>query len=121
MTASRMRGRVLNGIRPRSAVMSESAGIGELDLALAAMLTTMTIAIVWIIAYQWRRARVAAYNARLKQLMIERGMSASEIERVLNADGASDRGKRPHAPGVAGIGCALDTDCCAGDANMRRG
>jgi len=34
---------------------------------------------------QWRKVRVAAYNARLKQLMIERGMSASEIRAVLQA------------------------------------
>jgi len=34
---------------------------------------------------QWRKAREAAYNARLKQLMIEQGMSADEIERVLIA------------------------------------
>jgi hypothetical protein len=43
----------------------------------------------WIcvtIAVQWRRAREAAYNARLKQLMIERGMSAAEIKTVLEAD-----------------------------------
>lgn len=39
---------------------------------------------------QWRKAREAAYNARLKQLMIERGMSADEIERVLSAGGAEE-------------------------------
>jgi hypothetical protein len=110
-----MRGRVLKVIRLRSVVMS------GLDLALAAIMMPMTVAIVWVIAYQWRKTRVAAYNARLKQLMIERGMSASEIERVLRADGASDVGKRPGAQGVAGIGCALDTDCCAGDPKLKRG
>lgn len=38
------------------------------------------------IAVQWRKARESAYNARLKQLMIERGMSAAEIKTVLEAD-----------------------------------
>jgi len=93
----------------------------EFDIAMAVIMVTMTVAVVWIIAYQWRRTRVAAYNARLKQLMIERGMSASEIERVLKAEGGSDVGKRSHAQGVAGIGCALDTDCCANDAKVKRG
>ena len=36
---------------------------------------------------QWRKAQEAAYNARLKQLMIERGMTADEIRQVLEADG----------------------------------
>ena len=36
---------------------------------------------------QWRKTRVAAYNAKLKQVMIERGMSADEIQRILEAGG----------------------------------
>jgi biopolymer transport protein ExbB/TolQ len=63
------------------------ASVNEFDVALASVLVGMAIAVVWIIAHQWRKARVAAYNARLKQLMLERGMSASEIERVIAADG----------------------------------
>lgn len=42
----------------------------------------------WLIGSQWRRAREAAYNARLKQLMIEQGMSADEIVRVVEAGAA---------------------------------
>ena len=38
---------------------------------------------------QWRKVRVSAYNARLKQLMIERGMSANEIKTVLEAGSES--------------------------------
>lgn len=38
-----------------------------------------------ILAHHWRKHREAAYNARLKQLMIERGMSADEILRVVEA------------------------------------
>lgn len=50
------------------------------------------VSFTWIVASQWRRAREAAYNARLKQMMIERGMSAAEIERVIKVGGGL-RGK----------------------------
>lgn len=43
------------------------------------------VAIISVVAVQWRKTRVAAYNARLKQIMIERGMSVEEIERVIAA------------------------------------
>jgi hypothetical protein len=56
-----------------------------LIIAMAAMILSMTVAIVWTVAYHWRKARLAAYNARLKQLMIERGMPATEIRDVLEA------------------------------------
>lgn len=97
------------------------ASSDEFDIAMAAIMVTMTVAVVWIIAHYWRKTRVAAYNARLKQLMIERGMSAGEIERVLQADGKSYGGSQPRGREAIGIGCVLDTDCCAGDENMKRG
>ena len=97
------------------------ASSDEFDIAMAAIMVTMTVALVWIITHQWRKVRVAAYNARLEQLMIERGMSAGEIERVLRAGSNLDAGKRPAGHGTVDIGCALDTDCCAGDARMKRG
>ena len=68
------------------------ASPNDYDVAMLSIGLTMAVAVVWIIAHQWRKVRVAAYNARLKQLMIERGMSADEIERVLAADGKLDRG-----------------------------
>jgi hypothetical protein len=37
------------------------------------------------IATNWRRARESEHLAALKQSMIERGMSADDIERVINA------------------------------------
>jgi len=97
------------------------ASAGEIDIAITSIMVTMTVAVVWIIAHYWRRTRVAAYNARLKQLMIERGMSAGEIERVLRADGRLEAGKRPHGHGAVGIGCGLDAGCCTGDENVKRG
>lgn len=45
----------------------------------------MVIASVLIVSHVWRKHREAAYNARLKQLMIERGMSAQEIDVVIRA------------------------------------
>ena len=63
------------------------ASPASLDIAMASVIAPMVVATVWIIAHQWRKARVAAYNARLKQLMIERGMSASEIRDVLETGG----------------------------------
>jgi hypothetical protein len=66
------------------------------DIAMTSIMVSMTIAVVWIIAHNWRRTRIAAYNARLKQLMIERGMSADEIERVISSQGRLDRHRIEH-------------------------
>lgn len=63
------------------------ASPSSLDIAMASIIVPMVVVTVWIIAHQWRKTRVAAYNAKLKQLMIERGMSASEIRDVLEAGG----------------------------------
>ncbi len=63
---------------------------GTDDVAMLAIGLGVCFLIVWTLAHQWRKVRVAAYNARLKQLMIERGMSADEIERVIQADGRLD-------------------------------
>jgi hypothetical protein len=35
----------------------------------------------------WRKVREAEQNAALKQSMVEKGMSAADIERVMNAGG----------------------------------
>jgi hypothetical protein len=45
--------------------------------------------IVQKIADNWRKVRVSEHLAALKQSMIDRGMTAEEIERVINA------GQRP--------------------------
>jgi hypothetical protein len=41
--------------------------------------------IVYKLSRDWRRVHESEHLAALKQSMIERGMSADEIERVLNA------------------------------------
>ena len=43
------------------------------------------IAVTAIVATQWRQAQKTSDNARLKEQMIQRGFSADEIERVINA------------------------------------
>jgi hypothetical protein len=55
------------------------------------------VAVVSVIAFNWRRTKEAGYNARLKQLMIERGMSGEEIERVIVADPSTEAGRREWA------------------------
>lgn len=58
------------------------------------------VAIAITVARAVRRTREAAYNARLKQLMIERGMSALEIEQVIRAQ--PEDGQRLRARGGNG-------------------
>jgi hypothetical protein len=43
------------------------------------------IAVVGILATQWRRVRLAEMEANLKQQMLDKGMPAAEIEQVLKA------------------------------------
>jgi hypothetical protein len=51
--------------------------------------------IVAIIGFiQWRKVRIAEMEATLKQQMLDRGMSADEITRVLAATSASSHGLR---------------------------
>ena len=54
-------------------------GVAIVFFVMAALVTA-----VYFITKNWRLAQQAAYTARLKQIMIERGMSAAEIERVIN-------------------------------------
>jgi hypothetical protein len=63
-------------------------------VAIVTMSGGILVALVYVIAFNMRRVRENAYNARLKQMMIERGMSADEIERVINAQprGTHNRG-----------------------------
>ena len=64
-------------------------------VAIVMMAGGILVALVYVIAFNMRRVRENAYNARLKQMMIERGMSADEIERVINAQprGTPSRGQ----------------------------
>lgn len=61
--------------------------LGRVDEEIAVVLFVMggIVAISAIAGHFWVRNREVAYNARLKQLMIERGMTADEIVRVVQA------------------------------------
>jgi hypothetical protein len=66
--------------------------------------------IVWL-SLQWRLHRRTEMAAALKQDMLNRGMSAAEIERVLRASlgGASDCAERTASPvPPAEVRCAAD-------------
>lgn len=66
--------------------------LGRMDeeVAIALFAIGGGVVIIAIIAHAWLGARRAAYDARLKQLMIERGMAAGEIEQVLRAKSECD-------------------------------
>jgi hypothetical protein len=66
---------------------------GEI-IGLAAVIVGPLIAIVAIVMANWRRVRVAEIDAALKQQMLDKGMSAAEIEQVLQAS-VDSRKKRP--------------------------
>jgi hypothetical protein len=55
------------------------------------LLMVFSIPIVSIIAYYWHETLKARSNNELKQSMLERGMSAQEIEQVINAGAKTDK------------------------------
>ncbi len=72
------------------------------DRMVAVMFVLMAIAgivivVVTVLAVQWRRVRQAEVDAALKRDMLERGMSAADIERVVQA---SSRRRRRSEPGA---------------------
>jgi hypothetical protein len=54
------------------------------------------VSIVWIVAHYWKRVRQIDVETSLKQDMLNRGLSAVEIERVLWA--SSDGPQAPPSP-----------------------
>jgi hypothetical protein len=65
---------------------------GEL-IALTAVLGVFVAGAISAIVNQWRKVRVAELEAALKQQMLEKGMSAADIEQVLKASRKSDDSK----------------------------
>ncbi len=59
---------------------------GDEGVAVAFFVITGIVAIVSTVSWNRRKAQQAAYNARLKQMMIERGMNANEIDIVIRAE-----------------------------------
>jgi hypothetical protein len=63
--------------------------LGSSTFWLFAWLTITSV--VSSVAYYWYKARKAELEASLKQQMIERGMSAEEIVKVLRGSAAPDK------------------------------
>jgi hypothetical protein len=55
----------------------------KLIVPVVAMIGTALVFIVWIVAAHWKRVRQLQIEASLKQDMINRGLSAGDVERVL--------------------------------------
>jgi hypothetical protein len=54
-------------------------------IGLVAVGGTVAVFLTWIVGHHWRRVRLTEAELAVKQDMIQRGMSVSEIERVLRA------------------------------------
>ena len=67
---------------------------------LAAIGMIMIVALTAIIAVQWRKANQLATEARLKELMIQRGFSAQEIVDVIGVKIDRRQTEQPHCPDV---------------------
>jgi len=65
-----------------SEIFGNSPAIAAITLIFGGWIIT---GVVGSIAGNWRKVREAEQNAALKQTMVEKGMSAADIERVLNA------------------------------------
>jgi hypothetical protein len=57
---------------------------GEL-IGLCAAVGGLLVAAIAVITHQWRRVRVAEIEATLKQQMLDKGMTAADIEQVMMA------------------------------------
>jgi hypothetical protein len=64
-----------------------------LFIPVLAIFLTGVVFVVWIIVHHWKGAKQLELDAALKQDMLNRGMSAADIERVLWASSSG-----PHEP-----------------------
>jgi hypothetical protein len=77
--------------------MFDPVHLGDNVVPVLGIICGCLVAAVWIIAAYYRSVQVADMDATLKMEMIQRGMSADEIERVLKAKSeypAADRCRR---------------------------
>ena len=64
--------------------------------------------VLWVAVVQWRRVRIAEAEVGLKLKMLERGYSADEIAKVLQAGLPTKHRKRRHHSDT-------DKGCCTSD------
>jgi hypothetical protein len=95
------------------------ASSDETDITMMAIGFAGVCFIIWVIMHYVRATRVAAYNARLKQLMIERGMSATDIERVLNAGNGAEIRQALQRYVAVELDGGREDGCCAGNARVK--
>jgi hypothetical protein len=68
-------------------------------IGLIAVIGGPLIAIVAIVASQWRRVRISELEAALKQQMLDKGMSAAEIALVMASSQEPQRAAKPGSTG----------------------
>ena len=61
--------------------------------AMTALVMSLSIPIIGIVAYYWHETLKVRSNNELKRSMVERGMPAQEIEQILNAGVKADKKK----------------------------
>jgi hypothetical protein len=61
-------------------------------IGLTAVIGGLLVAMVSVVATQWRRVRIAQLETNLKRLMIEKGMPLAQVEQVMKVrrDSAED-------------------------------
>lgn len=75
---------------------------GEL-IGLFAVGGGLLFAAISVIATQWSRVRVTESESVLKQLMLDKGMSAAEIEQVMKAGQASSSAQTISSTGIEAL------------------
>ena len=85
----------MGGLEPEGRAMLAEAILAQQSMGLLHPLSVFWIAIAMIcivpsISYYWYKLKKTELESGLKQTMLDRGMSADEIERVLNAKGAKE-------------------------------
>ena len=83
----------------REALGNDPGLMAGVILGTAGMITGILISLGCTIAHSWRRVRQTEDENALKQTMLEQGLSADEIERVVRA--TSLRGGRRHIPAIS--------------------
>ena len=83
----------------REALGNDPGLVAGVILGTAGMMTGILISLGYVIMTNWRRVRQTEDENALKQAMLEQGLSADEIDRVVRA--TSLRGGRRHGPAIS--------------------
>ena len=67
----------------------------------------MLVAIAWIVANAWCKASTHASDTELKHRLLDAGMTADEIERVINAGRAAAESEPGHPGAEAAVPAAV--------------